>query len=283
MSTPTVAELPRIIDAVASWQRDGLPVQVHPGDLGWYQRFGATGLAAALRIWCREDEIVAVGFLDESELIRMAVAPSAADDEQVASRIVHDFTGELGDVLPAGRGIVEARYGPALRHMLKDRGWALDDPWTPLVRDLRQPVEPTALRVVQVGPDQAEERVRIHAAAFPGSSFTLERWRQMAEGYAYQQARCLIGYDQHGVGVAASTVWSAGEGRPGLIEPLGVHRDHRGQRHGVAITLGAAAALWEMGCSSALVATPASNTGAVATYRAAGFHSGADVRDFRRP
>jgi len=105
----------------------------------------------------------------------------------------------------------------------------------------------------------------------------------MTAGICYQQGRCLVGYDDDGVAVAAVTVWSAGPGRPGLLEPMGVHRDHRGCGSGTSITLAAAAALREMGSSSAIVATPTSNKGAVATYTAAGFDAAPDVTDFRRP
>jgi GNAT superfamily N-acetyltransferase len=104
----------------------------------------------------------------------------------------------------------------------------------------------------------------------------------MRAGIPYQRARCLVGYHD-GVAGAAVTVWSAGSGRPGLIEPMGVHRDHRRGGNGGAITLAGAAALREMGSSSAIVATPASNAGAVATYTAVGFHATPDVTDFRRP
>jgi hypothetical protein len=38
-----------------------------------------------------------------------------------------------------------------------------------------------------------------------------------------------------------------------------------------------------MGASRAIVATPSSNTGGVATYVAAGFEAAAEVPDFRRP
>ena len=66
-------------------------------------------------------------------------------------------------------------------------------------------------------------------------------------------------------------MWSAGPGRPGLIEPMGVHRDHRGHGYGTAITVAGAAALRDMGSSSATVCTPSANVAGVATYRAAGF------------
>ncbi|HLR28364.1 MAG TPA: GNAT family N-acetyltransferase [Ruania sp.] len=178
--TPRTAQLPGVIDTVASWQHEGFPVQVHPGDLGWYQRFGAEELAGALRLWELDGSVVAA----------------------------------------AGCG---------------------------------------------------------HA------TLSAARWQQMAEGHAYRHARCLVGYDQDGTAVAASPVWSAGNGRPGAIEPLGVHGGHRGRGHGAAITLAAAQALRSMGCSSATVATPSSNVPAVATYEAAGFTATAHDTDFCRP
>jgi ribosomal protein S18 acetylase RimI-like enzyme len=82
--------------------------------------------------------------------------------------------------------------------------------------------------------------------------------------------------------VAAVTVWSAGPGKPGLLEPMGVHRDHRGHGYGKAISVAAAAALREMGSSSALVCTPSSNVAAVATYASAGFVPLQEVRDLVR-
>ena len=53
--------------------------------------------------------------------------------------------------------------------------------------------------------------------------------------------------------MAEVTVWSAGAGRPGLLEPMGVHADHRGHGYGAASRLAAAAHLQEMGSSSAMV------------------------------
>lgn len=283
MTTPTASCLPRVIGAVASWQYEGAPLQVHPGDLGWYERFGSDSLAAALRVWSRDGEVVAVGLLDESALIRMAVSPVVRDDDGVASRIADDFVDALDEVLPSGRGIVEARFGRALQQTLEDRGWTEDEPWTQLYRSLTQPMPFSSLQVKIVGPELIEDRVMVGAAAFPASSLSVDRWRQMASGYAYRTAECLVGYDENGVAVATTTVWSAGTGRPGVIEPLGVHADYRGRGHGAAITMAAVEALSRMGCSSATVATPSSNAAAVATYQAAGFSIPDEVADFCRP
>ncbi|HIV59491.1 MAG TPA: GNAT family N-acetyltransferase [Candidatus Stackebrandtia faecavium] len=283
MTTPSVAQLPSIIESVASWQYEGSPIQVHPGDLGWYERFGAESLAGALRVWSRDGDTVAVGFLDESELIRMAIAPSIHDDDGIASDIADDFVDSFGELLPAGSGIVEARFGDALQRTLTDRGWTADDPWIPLYRDLTPPVPSSPLQVEVVGPELIEDRVMVEASAFPGSSLSFDRWHRMAGGHAYRDAKCLVGYDEDGAAVAAATVWAAGRDRPGVIEPFGVHADHRGRGHGVAMALAAAEAMRQMGCSSATVATPSSNAAAVATYRAAGFATPGEVTDFCRP
>jgi ribosomal protein S18 acetylase RimI-like enzyme len=119
----------------------------------------------------------------------------------------------------------------------------------------------------------------VQRAAFDGSRFTDERWHAMAAGLPYADARCLVAYDDQGNAVAAVTVWSAGPGKPGLLEPMGVHREHRGHGYGKAISVAAAAALQALGSSSALVCTPSSNVGAVATYRSAGFQPLPEVRD----
>jgi ribosomal protein S18 acetylase RimI-like enzyme len=64
-----------------------------------------------------------------------------------------------------------------------------------------------------------------------------------------------------------------------LLEPMGVHREHRGHGFGKAIAVAAAAVLQELGSSSAIVCTPSSNVGAVATYKSAGFQPLPEVRD----
>ncbi|WP_208085512.1 GNAT family N-acetyltransferase [Brevibacterium atlanticum] len=170
-----------------------------------------------------------------------------------------------------------------MRRILAEAGWTTDEPWTQLRRELADPVPPVPLRFDVVTPDRVEDRIGVEAAAFPGSSLTLKRWAAMADGYAYRQARCLVGYTETGDAAEATTVWSAGRGRPGLIEPLGVDSAHRGHGFGVAMAQAAASTLRAMGASSVTVATPSSNTAAVATYRAAGMDSLGEVTDFRRP
>ena len=282
LQTPTPASLDEVAEAVASWQHHGGPVQLHPGDLGWHWRLGAEELAGAVRVWRHDGHILAVGLLDGVGLIRMALAPSTDQDYAFASQLICDLSDPARGVLPAGPGIVEARFGAAFRDLLDDSGWVADEPWAPLCRALTDEVEDPDLRIEVVDTHNAAERVAVQRASFPNSTFTVERWHAMAAASPYRRARCLLGYDAHGHAVAAVTVWSAGPGRPGLLEPLGVHCDHRGHGYGTAISVAAAAALRDMGASRATVCTPSSNVAAVATYASAGFRPAPAVTDFRR-
>jgi ribosomal protein S18 acetylase RimI-like enzyme len=287
LETATPESLTEVVEAVAGWQQHGGPVQLHPGDLGWNWAAGTEKLAAEVRAWRRDGQIVAAGMVDDdSGLIRMAIAPSVDTDEEFAGRLVGDLTDPAQGVLPADAAFVECRAGAAVRERLCSEGWVADEPWTPLVRDLATPVEDSGLSIEYADPQNErvlQDRIAVHRAAFPKAKLTLERWQAMAAATPYRRARCLVGYDAAGVAGAATTVWSAGAGRPGLIEPLGVHVDHRGHGYGRGITVAAAAALQQLGASSATVCTPSSNAAGVATYVAAGFIPLPALADFRRP
>ncbi|MEU2023638.1 GNAT family N-acetyltransferase [Streptomyces sp. NPDC016469] len=266
-------------DALRGWQTEGAPMQLHPGDLGWYGRNGPRAAAEAVRTWSRAGRILAVGLLDGPGLVRLTTAPDARRDEELARRLADDLSRPAHGVLPTGRAAVEAPQDALVREVLGERGWGIDEPWTPLRRDLTGPVPAPDLAVEVAGPDRAHQVAAVHRSAFPGSRFTEARWHAMAAGALFTDARCLLGRDERGHPVATVTVWSAGPGRPGFLEPMGVHRDHRRRGHGRAITLAAAAALRELGASSALVCTPGSNTGGVAAYVSAGFERRPEIHD----
>ncbi|TXL89962.1 GNAT family N-acetyltransferase [Streptomyces sp. IB2014 016-6] len=276
---PGADGLSEAVGALREWQDDGAPMQLHPGDLGWFWRSGAEATAAAVRTWSRNGRILAVGLLDGPGLLRMTIAPDAHQEEELARRLVEDVTAPERGVLPEGRVNIEAPTGALVQDLLREEGWDTDEPWTPLRRDLTEPVENPGVRIEVVGPERAHAYVAVHRAAFDGSRFTDEGWHAMAAGPPYAEARSLLAYDDHGDAVAAVTVWSAGPGRPGLLEPMGVHREHRRHGYGAAITVAAAAALRRLGSSSAMVCTPSSNTGAVATYKSAGYRPQPEVRD----
>lgn len=132
-------------------------------------------------------------------------------------------------------------------------------------------MEEPPLQVEVVAGGREAEFTAVHRSAWGSPRFTDELWRVMANGLPYADARCLLGYDDEGLAVAGATVWSAGPGKPGLLEPVGVHADHRGHGYCRQIAIAAAAELRKLGSSSAEVCTPSSLTAAVATYRSAGF------------
>ncbi|MFD3406923.1 GNAT family N-acetyltransferase [Kribbella sp. NPDC058693] len=278
LSTAGTGELSEVVGVLRDWSRDGLPLQLHPGDLGWFWRFGADATAAATRIWRRDGEIVAVGMLDEPDWLRMSIAPELQRDDELARRIVEDVSTPATGVLIEGQVAVETPMGALVQDLLFKDGWDADKPWVPLLRSLSGPVPDPGMRVDVVGAEDAHERTAVQRASFDGSTFTDDRWFAMADGVPYADALCLIARNKTGESVAAATVWSAGEGRPGYIEPMGVHRLHRGRGYGTAMVLACARALQELGASSIYTCTPASNDGAVATYQAAGLEPLPEIR-----
>lgn len=246
-----------VVGALREWQYDGGPAQLHPGDLGWFWRFGTQATAAAVRTWSRDGRILAVGLVDHPGLLRLAIAPPAQWDEELAQRLVEDVTKPERGVLAEGEAHVDASMFPLVQDLLCGHGWNAEEPWAPLRRDLTEPVVDPGVRVEVIGPERAHVRTAVQRASFDGSTFTDERWHVMAAGLPYADARCLVAYDDQGNPVAAATVWSAGPGKPGLLEPMGVHREHRRLGYGKAITVAAAASLQELGASSAIVCTRA--------------------------
>jgi len=271
LSTPDVGQLGAVVSALRDWQRDGSPMQLHPGDLGWFWRFGAEATAAAVRIWSRGGQLLAIGFLDGRDVFRMTVAPQSWREEELAQQVVADVSEPKRGVLPAGKVSVESPDGTGVQTLLSDVGWSAGEPWTPLRRDLTGPVAQSGLRIEVIASGQEPEFTAVHRSAWGSPRFTDQLWRAMAAGLPFTDARCLLGYDDQGVPVAGVTVWSAGRGTPGLLEPVGVHVEHRGRGYGTAISVAAAAELRTMGSSSALVCTLGALAGAVATYESAGF------------
>ncbi|KQX50100.1 MULTISPECIES: GNAT family N-acetyltransferase [unclassified Streptomyces] len=279
LGTPVVDGVREAMAALREWQHDGAPMQLHAGDVGWNYRMGTAETAAVIRTWSRDGRILAVGMLDEPTVLRMTVAPDAFQDEDLARRLVEDFTMPERGVLPEGAVAIEAPLGLLLHDLLSKEGWGVDEPWTPLFRDLAEPVEDPGVRIREIGPEQAQDFADVLRSAFNTSRPSRAYWHGMAAGPFYEDARCLGAYDDQDNVAAVVTVWSAGPGKPGVVEPMGVHEDHRGRGYGRAITLAGAAALREMGASSVRVCTLSSNGGGIATYKSAGFAPQPEVRD----
>src|SRR6185437_14448637 len=132
LDQPGVDGLGRVVSVLREWQSEGAPMQLHPGDLGWFWRFGAEATAAAVRTWSRDGRILAVGLLDEPDVLRLTIAPDARRDENLAQQVVGDVTEPERGVLTAGKANIEAPKGALVQDLLFEHGWLLDEPWTPL-------------------------------------------------------------------------------------------------------------------------------------------------------
>lgn len=84
--------------------------------------------------------MLALGLLDGPDLLRMALAPRATEDEELAQQVALDITDPSRGALNTGEAIVEARGATRLTRLLVEQGWEVDEPWTPLRRDLSSPV-----------------------------------------------------------------------------------------------------------------------------------------------
>ena len=167
----------------------------------------------------------------------LTIAPDAYQDDELAHQLVADVSEPGRDVLPDGKVNVEAPRAALVQELLHEEGWGTDEPWTPLRRDLAEPVQDPGVRIEVIGPTRAHVRAAVRAWS-PTTSRAMAPDRRT-------RARC----------------WSP---------TTAGHRRCSGRR-----TPGP-------GCSSAIVCTPSSNVGGVATYESAGFLPLPEVRDRRR-
>src|SRR5688572_3452780 len=125
LGRPRVDELGEVVTSLREWQVEGSPIQLHPGDLGWFWRFGAEATAAATRTWSRDGRILAAGELDGQELLRVTLAPDARQDEELANAIAEVVDDPEGGVLGAGEVFLELPPGALLHDVMAERGWLL--------------------------------------------------------------------------------------------------------------------------------------------------------------
>ena len=166
ISRPGIDDLTMIVGVLAEWQNDAAPVQLHPGDVGWYWRFGAQETAAAVRTWTRDGRVLAVGLLDGDRLLRLTTASDVRRDEELGRQLAADLTTPERGVLPGGAVNVEAPADALVNELLADEGWGTDAPFAPLLRDLAEPVEATGVRVEVAGPDRVSERTAVQRASW---------------------------------------------------------------------------------------------------------------------
>lgn len=290
--TPSVSELPSLIATLSTWQEDRSPIQLHPGDIGWHAMRGLEVTASHLRAWQAEDSaVLAIGMFDGDHLLRLALSPSAAQDREVCVAIARDLTEQSeSSLFPPGQHSVESRRARMLDSYLGEHGWERGELWTALHFDLSAPVEfeetlgEAGLRV-ESAIDLPREWMIVHRSGFHATPYTPEEEERAATNFQTMvdanlvDARHLAMYQGDDM-VGVVSVWSAGVGCPGLLEPLAIHPRFRGLGFGRILVRAAMGHLREMGASSGLVCTDTANTAAIATYRSAGFVADEPVADW---
>ncbi|WP_344492316.1 hypothetical protein [Streptomyces enissocaesilis] len=89
---------------------------------------GAERLAAAVRTWSVDGRIIAVGSLDDPDVLRLTTAPDLRQDGDPARRLLADLDDPERGVLPPGKVGLEIPDGALLREVLLEAGWTSAEP-----------------------------------------------------------------------------------------------------------------------------------------------------------
>lgn len=238
------------------------------GDLGWALRHGATTTARDLRRWIDAGGTTgAIGFLEDPTALWLTIDPARLMDGDLAEAIAKDAIND---------GLTEvgcASTPSSIRVALGRRGFEIDStPWVHLWKSL---VDDDLIEIPGVVTTSSEaliqQRIAVEQSAFENSTFSGEKWRQLAVGPSFRPELDLLAVDEAGEGVAALTAWLPGEGKCGMIEPMGTRADRRREGHGRRVLLASFCALRRLGASGVRVFAVRGNEVAVATYKAVGF------------
>lgn len=277
------AHAEELIDALKRWAPPRCyAAALHAGDIGWELRFrDCEGDGALVRV-IDGSEVVAVALADSPVALRPIVRPDRVHDLGVGGALL-----EFVEAMPRDTAAyTEAASGSAFRSLLSATGWKLDpNPWVALYRPLTEAdgVYADPWSSTLESPDDVADRVAVQRSAFERSTFTVDRWHQMAAGPGFDPAFDLLRRDDDGRPVAAATGWSAGVGKSAILEPVGTHPEHVRAGHGKAVSLAVIAALARGGASGVTVYTPASNSAAVRTYEACGLRQVEITHAMTRP
>ena len=131
-------------------------------------------------------------------LLRLAIAPELARDEELARRLLADLTEPGPACSRRGRRASRCRRVPSSTTCSATSAGTSTSPGRRCAATLRRRCEEPGVRIEVVRPERAQVRAAVHRASFEGSTFTDERWHAMAGGLPYADARCLVAYDDRG-------------------------------------------------------------------------------------
>lgn len=274
-----------MFDTLHRWQGpDACGGGFQAGDLGWKLRFGRDAVAAAVTEFTNErGETGAILLNDTDDHWWFAIDPALLVDWPLAEAIaawVDEATGAL-------RVAIDGPHPQAVwRQAIARRGFTatLDEVyvhfWQPL--SAADAIEVPGVDWTRTDADIAD-RVRVQRDSFANSTFTVERWHAMAAGPTFRRELDLLARTETGEAASALTAWFAGEGRCGMIEPLGTHPDFRQQGHGRRVLRAACATLAGMGANGVTVITYFDSPAAVRVYLSAGFRALDTLTAMARP
>ncbi|HEX5089406.1 MAG TPA: GNAT family N-acetyltransferase [Nocardioides sp.] len=254
-----------VVAEVARWDAGTTYAPLlHTGDLGWHLRLADEVLAGTVHAWWADRGLVAVALI-EGATSRPRACPDLIGDAALAVAVA-----DVVDAGPHPELWSDVVPGSALRNELVRRGWELDpDPWVSLYASAER-WEVADRGVVRLGSAHVRARVTVQRNGFERSTFDEPTWHRMAAGPGFRADLDLVVLDD-GAPAAAATGWLSVPGGPAILEPLATHPAHRGRGFGRAVTAAIVDACLAAGASGVSVATPQSNTAAVATYVSAGF------------
>ena len=268
----TEHDIERIDGTLREWEPLGsCGAWLQAGDIGWMLRFARENTALALLEWTTPGgEPGAIMCRDAKDSWRFATNPGLFNDRTLAESIVDwAMSRPPNDALT-----VDGPWVPAVwRQVFVERGFeASTDTWVQMWRPLDTGDIVDVPSVEAIRDDRSiADRVVVQKAAFSNSTFTVDKWHNMAEGPSFRREFDMLARDAAENPVAAVTVWLPGAGKCGLIEPMGTHSGYRRQGHGQRVILAACTALARAGASGVSVVPPGSNPAAVEVYRSAGF------------
>lgn len=140
------------------------------------------------------------------------------------------------------------------------------------LENLPKPVQTTGYHIRPVkGVEEAARVAEVHNASF-GSNWTSEEYLRMMESPGYCHELEFIAESDTGAFAGFTLTWHDSINKSGLLEPVGVHRDHRRKGLGKALVLHAIHHMKESGLEYAIVMNEMANKAALNLYRSCGFN-----------
>jgi len=257
------------------WRRIGPRSSIHIGDLPWrmYQHLNKLS-EDQLELWLDGDDVVAWGWLDDSEL----------DFE------VHPDHGNLATEVLAwanARSVLTLEIHAESVRILEEAGYRRSEKkwYEHMVRsldDLPQPSVPDGYRIRSMeGDTDVERRVEVHRAAFAPSSVVPESYRAVMRAHPYRPELDNVVVAPDGSFAAFCLCWIDIENRVGLLEPVGAHPAHRRQGLAAAACLAGLRALRHAGADTAVIYSAGASQ-AFRVYERIGFRSNSRQVQYER-